>query len=149
MCAHQQALVRRVGLACRRLGRPFVLEILPYPLPGEPDPPLGALERAVAAFAQPEFGVDLYKLPYPGGRFQAYRSLPAPWVLLSGRLGFADFMRALEASLEGGAVGFLAGRAFWLEAVRRYPDMAAMERELERAQERFLLARGLLGVTGL
>lgn len=70
--AAQEALVARVGAACREHDLPFVLELLLYPLPGE-DPNSLAYARAkpervlrsVRRFADERFGVDLFKLELP------------------------------------------------------------------------------------
>ena len=145
--AHQLALARRVGQAGRRWGRPFILEVLPYPLEGEGEPPGGAVlwERILEDFADPGLGVDLYKLPYvPGFLGQFTERLPAPWVLLSGGLGAEAFMKALAEALAEGALGFLAGRAFWLDALSAYPDLEAVEARLKASVERLRAAADLL-----
>lgn len=146
--AHQEALVRRVGAACRRAGRPFVLEILPYPVRGE-EISWELLEGALRRLADPGLGVDLYKLPYFPGRMGRYTELlPAPWVLLSGRLGMEGFLEALAEALEAGAKGFLAGRAFWMEALSAYPDGEAVWERLLASREGFKRGLGLLGGGG-
>ncbi len=153
--ARQRDLVREVGTACRDEDRPFVLEILPYPLPGEsPETyarslPVLSLEVA-EAFADGLFGVDLYKLALPGspegvrewsGDLYALqqlhrvmerltRLLPAPWVLLSGGMAPDRFVAALQASLAAGARGYLAGRAVWWGPIQAYPDLVAVRRNL-------------------
>lgn len=43
--------------------------------------------------------------------------LDCPWVVLSSGVAVADFPAAVEACREGGASGFLAGRAIWADAV--------------------------------
>jgi len=70
--AHQEALVERVGEACRRHDIPFILELLVYPLPGEdassPEYQAERPERVLASvrrFADARFGVDVYKLEFP------------------------------------------------------------------------------------
>jgi sulfofructosephosphate aldolase len=40
-------------------------------------------------------------------------ALPCPWVVLSQGVAADDFPAAVQASCEGGASGFLAGRALW------------------------------------
>lgn len=153
--AWQRDLVQDVGAACRDADRPLVLEILPYPLPGEsPETyarslPMLSLEVA-EAFADGLFGVDLYKLALPGspegvrewsGGLYALqylhrvmerltRLLPAPWVLLSGGMAPDRFVAALQASLAAGARGYLAGRAVWWGPIQAYPDLEAVRRNL-------------------
>lgn len=162
--AHQEALVERVGEACRRWDLPFVLELLVYPLTGEdaadpayqrarPERVLASLRR----FAEPRFGVDLFKLEFPmslartrgfhlgaldGAEHEPLFELaevrealaemdalcPAPWVLLSAGVGPREFEVDLDLAFEAGASGYLAGRAVWLRAFDAYPD----EREVER-----------------
>jgi tagatose 1,6-diphosphate aldolase len=153
--ARQRTLVREVGGACRDADRPFVLEILPYRLPGEATDTyargLPALSSAVAeAFADPSYGVDLYKLALPGdldgvrewgGSLYSLqdltavmerlaRLLPAPWVLLSGGMPPERFVAALQAALAGGARGYLAGRAVWWGPIQAYPDLEAVRQNL-------------------
>jgi tagatose 1,6-diphosphate aldolase len=149
--AAQEALVRLIGDACAEADRPFVLELLPYPLPGEspdgwarglPDLSLALVE----AFAAPSFRVDLYKLALPGipggvrewgGALYGLRDLsdvmahitkrlPAPWVLLSGGMPSDQFIESLELAAADGARGYLAGRAVWQRAVEAYPDVEAV-----------------------
>jgi len=161
----QQALVRGVGEACRTSDRPFVLELLPYPLPGQAAeeyaralPELSV--EIVRPFAAPMYGVDLYKLALPGdpahvrewgGRLYSLadlgevmreitRLLPAPWVLLSGGMPGDRFVAAFRAALAAGARGYLAGRAVWWEAVQAYPDMARIRQALETEGVRVLRA---------
>jgi tagatose 1,6-diphosphate aldolase len=131
---HQLHLVRRVGQACNRWGQAFILEVLPYPLPGEDKPP-ALWEEMLRDFADPGLGVDLYKLPYvPGMPSRFSQVLPAPWVLLSGGRDARSFLLALEEALASGARGFLAGRAFWLEALSAYPDWASVREGLEASR---------------
>ncbi len=174
--AHQEALVEAVGEACRESDIPFVLELLHYPLPGE-DAASPAYQEArpervvesVRRFADPRFGVDVYKLEFPvdlkycrgyhGGAFDGRerpplftlddvrdalerldRATPAPWVLLSAGVGPAEFELDLELAFEAGASGFLAGRAVWLPAFDAYPDVAEVERRLRSAALPYLRA---------
>lgn len=154
--ARQVDFVREVGEACRQADRPLVLEILPYRLPGEaeddyarrlPDLTVASAE----AFADPALGIDLYKLALPGSpegvrewsgglygladlrarMTQISELLPASWVLLSGGMPAGRFVAALEAALDAGARGYLAGRAVWWEPLQAYPDLAAVRRNLE------------------
>ncbi len=162
---HQRDLVREVGAQCRRWDRPLVLEILPYPLPGDPQESyqrhLPEMAHAAAALcADPAYGVDLYKLPFPGApdgvrewggalyglaELEAVmaewtRLLPAPWVVLSGGMGADRFVEAHAAALSAGARVYLAGRAIWGRAVQRFPDRAAVRAALA-GEGRSTLAR--------
>jgi tagatose 1,6-diphosphate aldolase len=157
---HQQDVVRRVGEACAQAGHPFVLEILPYELPGETldafaekSPTLHA--RAVETFAAPEYQVDLFKLALPGhvkgvtdwgGQHYSLadlgsmmrsttNALNVDWVLLSAGVTGPQFEQALTAALEAGARGYMAGRALWWAPLQSYPDAGAMERALAEVRE--------------
>lgn len=166
---HQQEVVRRVGEACRQADRPFVLEILPYELPGEDvdayaaaSPSLHA--RAVEVFAAPEYAVDLFKLALPGavkavtdwgGRHYSLAelethmrattaALDVDWVLLSAGVTGPQFEQALAAALRSGARGYMAGRALWWAPLQSYPDEDAMERSLEEVRRGTLARLGEL-----
>ncbi len=180
--AHQEALVERVGAACREHDVPFVLELLVYPLPGE-DPASAAYQArrpelvlaSIRRFADPRFGVDVYKLEFPadlkhcrgyhGGAFDGRErpdlftledvrrllrdlddAVPAPWVLLSAGAGPDEFLADLELAVEAGASGFLAGRAVWLAAFDAYPDLAEVERRLRTRSVPYL--RAISGLAG-
>jgi len=104
------------------------------------------------SLADPEImdpkGVDVYKLeapipmanvPDPDGRdgadvqklFDRMASgIRRPWVQLSGGAGAGDFLKILKYAYRAGASGYLAGRAIWADAFRKFPDLAAMERDL-------------------
>ena len=96
--------------------------------------------ESVATFADPRFGVDLFKLespipagdlPAPGAEGSAEaqrwfdelgRAAGRPWVMLSAGAGMAEFERVLRYAYRAGASGYLAGRAIWLAAFDRFPD---------------------------
>lgn len=158
--AAQLEVVRQVGDACRAVDRPLVLEILTYQLPGEDDAAYAErmpalLEASIQAFAAPEFGVDLYKLPLPGEAAavtewggshyslqelarhmkSATKDLRADWVLLSAGVTAQQFAQALDAGLSAGARGFMAGRALWWQPLQAYPDEQLLARELNAMAE--------------
>ncbi len=155
---HQRRFVEDVGETCRRVDRPFVYEVLPYQLPNEADQAYAQalpelMRRCMLDFADERYGVDLYKLGFPakadgiaewGGSLysladieaimrETTERLPAPWVLLSGGLGSATFIKAFRSAVACGARGYLAGRAVWAEAMANYPDGDAC-REALRTQ---------------
>ena len=83
---HQDAFVREAADACRRYDLPFVLELLDYPLPGEDvnDPVWirAKAERVLGSlrhFADPSFGVDLFKLELPFDPHRVREVAPARW----------------------------------------------------------------------
>jgi len=150
VCAAQQEFTRRIGAACTRYDIPFVFELLVYPLARDAEQTreyvemrtkqAGLVIDSVRAFADPSFGVDLFKLespvpaadvPEPGApgseAVQALfheldRAAGRPWVMLSAGAGMAEFRRVLHYAYAAGASGYLAGRAIWLEAFQHFPD---------------------------
>ena len=150
---HQQDFVRAAGEACARFDIVHLLEILIYPLAGESAEQVAGRRSelvlgAVADFADPAFGVDIYKLEAPGrlhavpdphgpeadaqqARYDRMAGLvPKPWVLLSAGAGAEDFRRSLTYAYRAGASGYLSGRAIWQTAFAQFPDLAAMDRTL-------------------
>ena len=114
--------VREVIDDCRAAGLPSVIENLIYPLPGEQlDPGRRAEAIIAAAVALDRLGPDLLKLEYPGSPRACRRlaaSISTPWAVLSAGVGFDEFADVLRISCdEGGASGFIAGRAVWKDAV--------------------------------
>ncbi len=155
--AHQKAFVRGIGEACRVADMPFLLELLVYPLGGDvgyaEDPakhPEMVIE-SVRAFADPEYGIDIFKLesPLPASalpdpdaageetkRAQALfdaldEAAGRPWVMLSAGAPAAAFSRVLTYAYRAGASGYLAGRAIWWEALQAFPDTAEAGRRLD------------------
>lgn len=151
---HQQEWVAEVGAACTRFDLPFVFELLVYPFAAvdgsgddyaeDPGKRTEAVIESVEAFADPSFGVDLFKLespipavevndddPVTAAAFAALdRAAGRPWVLLSAGASAADFRRILGYALDAGASGFLAGRAIWWESIGAFPDLDACRRSL-------------------
>jgi sulfofructosephosphate aldolase len=64
---------------------------------------------------------DLLKLEWPGSAYGCRRISEelgtVPWTLLSAGVGFDEFVERVQIALGAGAVGFIAGRAIWGEAV--------------------------------
>jgi tagatose 1,6-diphosphate aldolase len=183
--AHQDEFVERVGEACRLHDIPFVLELLLYPRGDEQAEDLDYArqkpERVLASlkhFAQPRFGVDLFKLEFPadlkrtaefaagafdgGERTPAYglvevegflseldRASPVPWVLLSAGVGKREFAVNIELALKAGASGFLAGRAVWFDSLAAYPDLPAVRARLESECVPFLRSLSAMTDGGL
>ncbi|MCP5267384.1 MAG: tagatose-bisphosphate aldolase, partial [Burkholderiaceae bacterium] len=108
--------------------------------------------ESVREFADPRYGVDLFKLespvngatlPAPDGsaahrEAQAWfdqmgaicRDAGVPWVMLSAGVTAAQFLRVMTYAYAAGANGFLAGRAIWLQAMQAFPDLAACTEQL-------------------
>jgi tagatose 1,6-diphosphate aldolase len=148
---HQQAFVARIGAACIRYDIPYLLELLVHPMDGAPPADHGdAVLRSVEAFADPRFGVDVFKLespvapgtvPDPDGGDTSATSAQAlfdelgrlagrPWVMLSAGATASDFQRVCTFAYRAGASGYLAGRAIWWEALQRFPDIEAVREGL-------------------
>jgi tagatose 1,6-diphosphate aldolase len=161
VCAAQRDFTQRIGQACARYDIPFVFELLVYPLAKDAEQTTEYVEMktkqaqlvidSVRAFADPRFGVDLFKLesPVPAGdvpepgapgadAVQALfdeldRAAGRPWVMLSAGAGMSEFRRVLHYAYSAGASGYLAGRAIWLEAFQRFPDWDGIRHELRGA----------------
>jgi tagatose-1,6-bisphosphate aldolase len=116
-------VVRAVVADCRAAGVPSVVENLIYQLPGEADLSPGRRADVIieSARALDDLGVDLLKLEYPGSAKACRRlaeAVTGPWAVLSAGVAFEEFQEVLRISCdEGGASGFIAGRALWKEAV--------------------------------
>lgn len=163
VCRQQQDFVARIGRACVEHDICFLLELLVYPLPGDAAATTDYVEHAaknpqrvidsVAVFADPRFGVDLFKLESPlpaatlpdpetGAKFEVtaaqrwFDALGAatngrPWVMLSAGAQMDQFRRVLLYAYRAGASGYLAGRAIWWDACGQFPDMKAVDRALQ------------------
>ncbi|TQV67734.1 tagatose 1,6-diphosphate aldolase [Exilibacterium tricleocarpae] len=158
VCRAQQDFTEKIGAACARYDIPFVFELLVYPLAGDSEQtgdykemrtkkPELVLE-SVATFADPRFGVDLFKLEsplaagdVPGVGNDGWEDAQAwfdklgatagrPWVMLSAGAGMEAFEKVLTHAYAAGASGYLAGRAIWLEAFRHFPDWDAIRNAL-------------------
>lgn len=154
---HQARFIRKIGDDCRRNDINFLLEFLVYPLGGDvgyaEDPhkyPEMVID-SVRRFADPEYGVDIFKLESPlpakalpdpdtGGtdakRTQALfddlgKACARPWVMLSAGASAADFSKVLTYAYRAGANGYLAGRAIWWDAMQAFPDAAAIAKRLQ------------------
>lgn len=171
-CRFQQEYVQAVGEACRRYDICFLCELLVYPLPGEADQtreytehrskqPMNVI-NSVREFADPKYGIDIFKLesPIPASQLPApgspgsddvqdiYNQLgnacPVPWVMLSAGATMEEFRHVLHYAYTAGASGYLAGRAIWLKASHHFPDLNAMEAELEAEAVPYMQELGAL-----
>lgn len=153
---HQQEFVAEIGDECRRFDIPFLFELLVYSFPGDDHHTTGYVEQpakrsehvleSIAAFADPAFGIDVFKLesPIPAsdvpdphgdnvelieqtqGLFDEVNRLsPVPWVMLSAGASQEAFRHVLTYAFRAGASGFLAGRAIWWDALGAFPDIEA------------------------
>ncbi|MFZ1680636.1 MAG: tagatose 1,6-diphosphate aldolase [Rhizobiaceae bacterium] len=158
VCRAQEDFARRIGDACARHDIPYLFELLVYPLPGESGQTRDYVEMAakqadnvlesVRRFADPSFGIDIFKLESPVPASAAVSGDPAaiqalfdemgrlsarPWVMLSAGAGMAEFEAILRFAYKAGASGYLAGRAIWAEPFKAFPDWAAIASGLSSA----------------
>ena len=153
---HQSAYVADCAEQCRREDIPFVFELLTYALGADgaanyDADPARRPEHVLASvrhFADPAYGVDLWKLesPLPSDSLpdpdskeavEAQRwfdaiglACNAPWVLLSGGATPERFARTLTYASRAGASGFLAGRSIWADCFESFPDSHAVAARL-------------------
>ncbi|MES0826969.1 tagatose 1,6-diphosphate aldolase [Ruegeria sp. SCP11] len=138
--AHQQNLVRQVGELCQHYDIPFILELLAYPGDKRSDGPENTVLDSVATFAQPEYHVDafLFESPVPAMEIpefdgdgsalvlDCYKRLSEiagrPWIMMSMGADMEQFHRIMRFAYAAGCSGYLAGRAYWLDALERYPN---------------------------
>ncbi len=158
VCRAQQDFTQRIGEACARYDLPFVFELLVYPLARDAEQTRDYVEmrskhpelvlESVRTFADPKYGVDLFKLESPlaaadvpgvgapgwESAQQWFDALGAaagrPWVMLSAGAGMDEFRRVLTHAYRAGASGYLAGRAIWLKAFEHFPDWDAIRQGL-------------------
>ncbi len=108
---------------CAEVGVPSVIEPLITRLPGEvPFTPETAGPIVIESATQmARLRPDLLKLEWPGSADGCRRVTEAlgdvPWALLSAGVDIDEFLERVRIALEAGAVGFIAGRAIWGEAV--------------------------------
>ena len=173
VCRAQQDFTARIGDACTRYDIPFVFELLVYPLASDAEQTRDYVEmrdkhpelviESVRTFADPKFGVDLFKLesPVPAAAVpgvgapgweatqKLFDALGAaagrPWVMLSAGAGKEEFRRVLTHAYRAGASGYLAGRAIWLEAFAHFPDWQKICNELRSGGVSYM--RGLNELT--
>ena len=130
--ADQERLVEEVVAECARYEIPLFLEPVSY----EPDGPAwpgsgqyGADRRTVvseSARRLGSLGPDVLKLQFPADTStdddrsswsdacaELNEASPVPWALLSGGGPFESFRDQLRIACEGGASGFVVGRALW------------------------------------
>jgi tagatose-1,6-bisphosphate aldolase len=122
LAAEALDVIGQVVEDCRAAGVPSVIENLVYPLPGEELTPATRADAIIeAARALDDLEPDLLKLEYPGDAASCRRlagAIRSPWAVLSAGVDFDVFTDVLKVSCdEGGASGFIAGRAVWKDAV--------------------------------
>lgn len=124
----QVSVAAEVVAECRRVGIPVVLEPLFFGL-DDPADRQRVVQHSAVQFAA--LDPDLLKLPFPvdpdvvtdtAQRVAACRRISdvcrQPWAILSGGGTFESFAEQVRDAMEGGASGFMVGRALWGEAAR-------------------------------
>jgi tagatose 1,6-diphosphate aldolase len=138
LSAAQDALLWQVVADCRRHDIPLYAEPIIYP-PAERRDDFGeAVIKSAQRMVQLgvdilklEFPIDIWRYPDPADWLAACQRLrdaiPIPWVLLSGGVDFEIFLQLVEIACQGGASGFIAGRAVWGDACKIADPQARYE----------------------
>ncbi len=99
-------------------GLPLFLEVVTYGTDNTGHAILESLRMLLAAKVKP----DVWKLEFPGEGESCQRITQlvgdTPWILLTRGAKFDIFEKQLQAAVQNGASGFLAGRALWQEVLR-------------------------------
>ncbi len=130
--ADQERLVEEVVADCARYEIPLFVEPVSYEADGPASPgsaQYGSDRRAVvseSARRLGSLGPDVLKLQFPADTStdddrsswsdacaELHAASPVPWVLLSGGGPFDSFRDQVRIACEGGASGFVVGRALW------------------------------------
>jgi tagatose 1,6-diphosphate aldolase len=129
-------MINAIGLECKSQDIPFIAEPLSYPIGEEVRNPAHfakVKEQLVPKTARQitQSPIDVLKTEFPTDlRYNKDRAEAAelcrqldeastvPWVVLSAAVDFKTFCQQVEIACQGGASGFLAGRAIWQEAMR-------------------------------
>ena len=113
----QLETTKRVIEDAKSQNMPVFLEIVNYDNENDTNKVVRSLERFLNNGIYP----DVYKLEYPGSIENAKKVTELlkpkniPWIILTRGTSFNNFVQQLEISVEGGCVGFLAGRSLWQE----------------------------------
>jgi tagatose 1,6-diphosphate aldolase len=157
----QEDLVTEVAESCRRQDLVLVLEPVAYNPAGDKSDPgyRAALPDTVVEIARrlDQSGADVLKLDFPLVASDDEAEMVAacrrvtdatrlPWVVLSAGVDFATFLRQVQAACDGGASGFLGGRAIWQE-VMEIRDGSERSAYLGRVARRRLAALRVIADT--
>jgi len=133
-------LVEEFNALCRTAGLPSIIEIIVKP-PTDSSRAFNREEELIlAAKEAAQWKPDLYKaeVPFHGeGDASAItrnaerisEAIGGPWVVLSNGVKQPFFASAVKACAQGGASGFLAGRAVWADIVGA-PDIPQALRDI-------------------
>lgn len=129
----------------REAGVASLVEGIVRPDGGEPWTSARHRDEAIisAAGELTAFGPAIYKAEVPGyaegdlsrvygESARMSRVVDGPWVVLSNGVRQADFAGAVRIACEGGAHGFLAGRAIWSDVIGERDETAALSNRSAR-----------------
>ena len=134
------SLIDTVAIECIKYDIPFLVEPVSYPVGDEGSNPAhfaSVKEKLVLRTAQDisALPIDVLKTEFPADlRYQKDEAKlidlchqldtlsRVPWVVLSAGVDFELFRRQVEIACQGGASGFLGGRAIWQEAMYIYDE---------------------------
>lgn len=133
-------LVDEFNQLCAKSGLPSIIEVIVKPPTDSSRSFDREEELVIAAKEASTWSADLYKaeVPFHGeGDLLAItrnaqritEAVGTPWVVLSNGVKAPFFADAVKACAQGGASGFLAGRAVWADIVGA-PDIPAALREV-------------------
>ncbi|MCK5059776.1 MAG: DUF2090 domain-containing protein [Candidatus Pacebacteria bacterium] len=117
---NQIDVARTVLADARKEGMPLFIEIVTYNVPGFTARRSELILSSVERFIKEGVVPDVWKLEFPEDDQQVCFQMTqlvksTPWILLSRGVSFGVFEDQLEKAVEGGARGFLVGRALWKE----------------------------------
>ncbi len=117
----QMEIAKKALFDCRKNGLPFFLEIVTYNLENKPIAKSDLVLKSLEMFLKEKIVADVFKLEYPE-KIEACQKITKmlkriPWILLSAGVDFDLFIKRLKIVMEGGASGFLVGRALWQEGL--------------------------------
>jgi sulfofructosephosphate aldolase len=135
----REELVRSFVAVADAAGIASLVEGIVRPVDGEwSDPRERHAAILEAARELASYGGTIYKAEVPGylpGDLSLVRehaellteSIDCPWVVLSNGVEREDFAESVRLACEGGARGFLAGRAIWADTVAEEDHVAALD----------------------
>jgi len=130
---HQKKVVKSVADQCRKLDLAFVCEPMSYAVDETEEEFAAHKADTIVRTAEilSPMGIDVLKAEFPGDVHatpnaddlrknceRLSRTTKVPWVVLSAGADFDVFRGLVEIACQGGASGFLAGRAIWKDAFR-------------------------------
>jgi len=127
--------VKKTADDCATYDIPCIVETLVYPLEGDEKSPVFADQKTDLVLRTAAditgLGIDIYKAEFPivpgpdmdeddalKQCVQLSAASKVPWVVLSAGVDFDIFTKVVEIACDGGASGFIAGRAIWKDAFR-------------------------------